>query len=237
MDAIPERVKASRRRPLGRQVQLDLEFSDFVLPGVVGPLGHAPVLPSSSSMDEAEPLPSPEVVLSAGLRAVLRAPRHPAGRTRLRQRLIRAHRFPDEQPQARGRRGLPHFPHRPFRPCRSLYPGGFMTAANQDLHGVHGLRLDFPGSAPPYPLTGLASRGGRIHVTLRPGPSLPPKGLSTLGFDAGRFPPTPPACYPAPWHLPGPDLHRHGRCELMFESGSTSLASPHSERWAHESGG
>src|SRR5205807_2030866 len=33
-------------------------------------------------------------------------------------------------------------------------------------------------------------------------------GLSTLGFDAGRFPPTPPACYRASWQLPGPDLHR-----------------------------
>jgi hypothetical protein len=65
---------------------------------------------------------------------------------------------------------------------------------------------------------GLASRGGRIHLMLRPGRSLPPTGLSTLGFDAGRFPPTPPACYPAPWRLPGPDFHRHGRCELMFRS-------------------
>jgi hypothetical protein len=48
MDAIPERVEPSARRPLGRQVQLDLEFSDLVLLGVVGPGGHAPVLPSSS---------------------------------------------------------------------------------------------------------------------------------------------------------------------------------------------
>jgi hypothetical protein len=37
---------------------------------------------------------------------------------------------------------------------------------------------------------------------------LPPKGLSTLRFDAGRFPPTPAACYRASWQLPGPDLHR-----------------------------
>jgi hypothetical protein len=38
---------------------------------------------------------------------------------------------------------------------------------------------------------------------LRPGQSLPPKGLLTLGSDAGRFPPTPPACYRASWQLPG----------------------------------
>jgi len=43
---------------------------------------------------------------------------------------------------------------------------------------------------------------------LRAGQLLPPKGLSTLGFDAGRFPPTPPACYRASWQLPGPDFHR-----------------------------
>ena len=43
---------------------------------------------------------------------------------------------------------------------------------------------------------------------LRAEQSPPPKGLSTLGFDAGRFPPTPPACYRASWQLPGPDSHR-----------------------------
>ena len=43
---------------------------------------------------------------------------------------------------------------------------------------------------------------------LRAGQLLPPKGLSTLRFDAGRFPPTPAACYRASWQLPGPDSHR-----------------------------
>jgi hypothetical protein len=81
MDAVPERVEASIRRPLGRQVQLDLEFSDLVLLGVVGPLGHAPVLPSSSNTDEAEPLPSPEVVLSSGYERYYGLPATlPAGR-------------------------------------------------------------------------------------------------------------------------------------------------------------
>lgn len=35
-----------------------------------------------------------------------------------------------------------------------------------------------------------------------------------LGSDTGRFPPTPPACYPAPWHLPGPDSHRQADASL-----------------------
>jgi hypothetical protein len=43
---------------------------------------------------------------------------------------------------------------------------------------------------------------------LRTAQLLPLKGLLTLHFDAGRFPPTPAACYRAPWRLPGPDSHR-----------------------------
>lgn len=43
---------------------------------------------------------------------------------------------------------------------------------------------------------------------LRAGWLLPPQGLSTPRFNAGRFPPTPAACYQAPWQLPGPDSHR-----------------------------
>ena len=34
------------------------------------------------------------------------------------------------------------------------------------------------------------------------------KGLSTLGSDPARFQAKPPACYRAPWRLPGPDFHR-----------------------------
>jgi hypothetical protein len=41
------------------------------------------------------------------------------------------------------------------------------------------------------------SRRGRLRLTLRTARLLPLTGLSTLGFDAGRFPPTPPACYRA----------------------------------------
>ncbi len=54
-------------------------------------------------------------------------------------------------------------------------------------------------------------------MTLRTGRLLPPKGPSTLGFDAGRFPPTPPACYPAPWRLPGPDFHRLADASLSSD--------------------
>jgi hypothetical protein len=49
---------------------------------------------------------------------------------------------------------------------------------------------------------------------LRTAQSLPLTGLSTLGSGAGRFPPTPPACYRASWQLPGPDSHRQATTSL-----------------------
>jgi hypothetical protein len=57
---------------------------------------------------------------------------------------------------------------------------------------------------------------------LRAGQLLPPKGLSTLGFDTGRFPPMPPACYRASWQLPGPDFHRQADTSLSAWVTSTS---------------
>src|SRR5437764_10135643 len=49
---------------------------------------------------------------------------------------------------------------------------------------------------------------------LRTASSLPHTGLLTLGSDAGRFPPAPPACYRASWQLPGPDFHRQATTSL-----------------------
>ena len=125
---------------------------------------------------------------------------------------------------ARGRGGLPQFPHRPSNRSAPSTPGGSSRLRFQALHRFPGLRPDFPGSAPPCPLAGLASRGGRIHFNVTDRPVAPPTGLLTLGFDAGRFPPTPPACYPAPWRLPGPDFHRLA---------DASLRSDQVTRWHH----
>jgi hypothetical protein len=43
---------------------------------------------------------------------------------------------------------------------------------------------------------------------------------STLGFDAGRVPPTPPVCYRASWQLPGPDFHRQATTSLRLRINS-----------------
>jgi hypothetical protein len=62
---------------------------------------------------------------------------------------------------------------------------------------------------------------------LRTAALLPLEGLSTLGFDAGRFPPTPPVCYRASWQLPGPDFHRQAttslRPKITYNIGTSSL--------------
>jgi hypothetical protein len=60
---------------------------------------------------------------------------------------------------------------------------------------------------------------------LRTGRLLPPSWLSTLRFDAGRFPPTPAACYRASWQLPGPDSHRLADASLRTHA-ITPRASP-----------
>jgi hypothetical protein len=60
---------------------------------------------------------------------------------------------------------------------------------------------------------------------LRTGRLLPPSWLSTLRFDAGRFPPTPAACYRASWQLPGPDSHRLADASLRTHA-ITPPASP-----------
>src|SRR5262249_37928047 len=54
---------------------------------------------------------------------------------------------------------------------------------------------------------GLVLRRGRFYVDAADRSVAPSKRLSTLGFDARRFPLTSPACYQAPWRLPGRDSH------------------------------
>jgi hypothetical protein len=60
---------------------------------------------------------------------------------------------------------------------------------------------------------------------LRTAQLLPPKGLSTLGFDPTRFQAEPPACYRASWQLPGPDLHRSATTSLSLSVQLNSITS------------
>jgi hypothetical protein len=108
--------------------------------------------------------------------------------------------------QARGRGGPLQFPSPPSERSASLTAGGSSALHVQGLRAFRGLRPDTPDSAPPCPFrVGLTPRQTSRDAADRS--VAPSMRLSTLGFGAGRFPPTPPACYQAPWRLPGRDLH------------------------------
>src|SRR3989304_5419935 len=61
-----------------------------------------------------------------------------------------------------------------------------------------------PPEFTPFPYTTL------FRSMLRTESVAPSKRLSTLGSDHVRFQTQPPVCYPASWHLPGPDPTRLG---------------------------
>lgn len=108
----------------------------------------------------------------------------------------------------RGRRGPPQFSCLPSAHPALPTPGGSSASAPPGLRRLPWAFAVISAARLPLVPFGLASRGCKIRLMLRAGQSLPPKGLSTLGSDAGRFPPTPPTCYRASWQLPGPDSHR-----------------------------
>ena len=108
-------------------------------------------------------------------------------------------------------RGRPlQFPSSPLIRSEPHTPGSPSRLYLQDLHRFRGLRPDGGGSALPDPTqrrAKLTTPQASLHATDRI--IAPPlTGLLTLGFNAGRFPPTLPACYRASWQLPGPDSHR-----------------------------
>src|SRR4249920_2776965 len=106
-------------------------------------------------------------------------------------------------------RGRPlQFPPSPSERSEPPTPGSSSRLRFQDLHRFHGLHPEGPGSALPFPAHAgtITARQASRDATDRS--VAPPEGLSTLRFDARRFPPTPAACYRAPWPLPGPDSHR-----------------------------
>ena len=120
-------------------------------------------------------------------------------------------------PRARsGRGGPPSSRRHHLNVPRPLTPESPSRLRLQDLHRFHGLHREQPGSALPQCLT---TRQASLHATDRSVAS--PKGLSTLGSALARFQTGTPACYRAPWQLPGPDFHRQA---------TTSFRSGH-DRW------
>jgi hypothetical protein len=69
----------------------------------------------------------------------------------------------------------------------------------QVFSAFRGLRRDSSGSAPPCSPYGAGLTGLQESRHAAGWAVAPPKGLSTLRFDARRFPLTPAACYRACW--------------------------------------
>ena len=139
------------------------------------------------------------------------------GTTAASDALLASHPLPDhgyrapcsgETPQSPGQRGPPQFPPPPSERSASSTPGSSSRLRVQALHRFHGLRPEGRGSALPYPALAGTFTARQTSRDATDRSVAPPDGLSTLHFDAGRFPPTPAACYRAPWRLPGPDFHR-----------------------------
>src|SRR6266516_4821666 len=154
--------------------------------------------PFTMRTDEAAALPSPAVVLSAGsigntaasdaLPAAAHFPActgYRASRFRWRQRA--GHRAGEGLSSSR--RHYPNVP-RPLR--RGVLHGCIFRIFTASM--AFALTLGARLSLSPTSRQG-SSRRGRLRVMLRTARLLPLTGLSTLGFEAGRFPPTPPACY------------------------------------------
>ena len=181
-------------------------------------------------------LPSGRVVLSQALKRYYDPIRHPSGPVRLPGGTVIRTGCSRSAATGAGE-GFPSSRTHPLTIPLSLPRRVPRRLHLQVLGAFHGLRRDFSGSAPSCPLAGLASRGCKIRVMLRAGQSLPPKGLSTLRFDAGRFPPTPAACYWASWQLPRPDSHRLASTGLHVRHLPVHhlLSLPGAPRcWAHE---
>src|SRR5215218_2219962 len=216
MDLVVKRVEPSPGIGLGRPVKRALQFSDPVYFG--GPShdrGTHQALPCPSRVNEAAALPSPAVVLSARLKAVLRPPptpsRHPAIS---RPPPVIGRDAPAATRSATGPGRASPVPAVTIRTFHALYAEEFFGAAIQALHPFHGLHPTGRGSA----LPDTRSRRGRLRLMLRTARSHTPNGCLTLRFDPTRFPAKPAACYRASWQLPGPDLPRQA---------TTSLSSNH----------
>lgn len=173
------------------------------------------------------PFPSPEVVLSFGLKRYYGPLRHPPGRTRLRGATAYTRpSLPGRTSADPGPRRAPPAPAPTMRPFRSLYPGGFMTAALPGSSRLPWPSPSIPWLGSPLSLAGLSSRGGRIRLTLRTGRSLAPRRDFDAGLQRRAFPPGAASLLPGALVLTGAGLPPAGGCELMFRSGHVMAPPP-----------
>lgn len=226
-------MKPSPGIGLGRPVQRVLAGTHLIPRKSLSAVGgtsrigthRAPPL-STPHIDEVVTLPSPAVMLSARLDRYYGHLRRPPGRLPLPGcSPVIGRRAPAATRSRLGRGGPLQFPPPLSERSEPLTPGSPSRLHTQDLHRFRGLRPSPPGSALPHPTRlragQLTTRQASLHVTDRSVAHPQNQGCSTLGFDPARFQTRPPACYRAPWRLPGPDFHRQATTSLRISNQPT----------------
>src|SRR6266571_1294060 len=168
-------------------------------------------------IDEVAALPSPQVMLSCRLKRYYCRLRRPPGTPPTSRNTGYRARSSSNHPQSPGRGGPLQFPPPPFDTFRAPYAGeslGACTSRSSALSVAFALMEGARHSLiPARRRAKFTTPQASLHATDRI--IAPPiTGLMTLGFNAGRFPPTLPACYRASWQLPGPDSHRQATTSL-----------------------
>ena len=206
VDPVVESVEASVRRHLGRLVELGLELLGLVASVVCLWVCAHRSLPTKTRCTVGA-LSSGRVVLSRPS-AVLRPHLRPAGhRATSPWWLIRPIPFRGSRPGAGV--GFPQFPHPPSDHSDPHTPGGSWAPAVSRSSALSVAFAVTKAARLPLVPCGAITTGLQDSLGIVTDWSVaPPKGLSTLGFDARGFHPTPPACYGASWQLPRPDSHR-----------------------------
>jgi hypothetical protein len=172
------------------------------------------------------PFPSPEVVLSIGLDRYYGPLRHPPGRTRLRQRLIRAHRFPAERSQRPGPGRASPVPAPTMRPFRSPYPGRFLTAALPGSTRLPWPSPQIPGLGSPSSPEGAKITGRQDSHNATDRPLAHPQGALDAGLRHRAFPPDAASLLPGLLAATRTGPSPAGECELMFRSGHNQAPPP-----------
>ncbi len=140
--------------------------------------------------------------------------------------------LPEHQPAGPGPGRASPVPASTLRPFRSLYPGGFFTAASRLFAASMAFAVPSPARLPLGPLARekLTGRQDSLHATDR---SLArPHGTLDAGLRRRAFPPDAASLLPGALALTGTGHSPAGGCELMF--GSDHLKASPPNLWAHD---
>jgi hypothetical protein len=174
-------------------------------------MGTRQPFPAPTRVNEAAALPSPAVVLSDRLEQYygrLRLPAQPPTASRLTTGYKTA-RSDGITRRPSDRTGSLLFPLPPSIRSTPSTPGSSSGLQSRLFAPSMAFAVRDAARLSLSPPKGRAhQRRGRLRFMLRTAWSLPPTGLSTLGFDPAHYQTEPPACYRASWQLPGPDSQR-----------------------------